>query len=547
MKHVQKQIRRAEQDGLFRATTADALFNFHFSNSISKYFQASPDRTARYDSLERVSQVDFLISHSWSCPSWMKRLALCHCLNLNLAIGSCGIAFLLAIVILVLHAGSIRAVAQQDPALRYCLSLLWPFFVFLGTYLFGHLLHPRRFWIDQVCVHPSDAEVKSRTLQAIPAFVAQSNQMLVIWDDTYWQRLWCSYEVAIDVKTSSAPEAICFVPVWMPLWVLSSFTLLILVCFSTVGEVWSYQLDLDSRLSCIVSYMMNEVPANVVCAGCCAFPCFWLCTQKLQKHEKMLNQMKHFDVRSAECTVESDRIVIQEQIVNLFDEALEPPVQVPFGTVADAPDAPLMSPDVLQDIRDITSYPSRDEILDQFNAYVRGPLRGSVEASVGKEEYVPLNSCIAAQLPAILCGFMIALGCDGQADCGMSASNLGFASVTEYMLVNMFACGIQAPLTWIITFPLVLRTTHLITRAMSSGIWQTLVGASLTGLVLAAYLCGISLQFVLLIVVVNKYSTICLGAYVACFAIVFWAVWFCFFRTSARHSSRRFAVSASTP
>ena len=89
---------------------------------------------------------------------------------------------------------------------------------------------------------------------------------------------------------------------------------------------------------------MNEVPANVVYAGCCAFPCFWLCTQKLQKHEKMLNQMKHFDVRSAECTVESDRIVIQEQIVNLFDEALEPPVQVPFGTVADAPDAPLMSP-----------------------------------------------------------------------------------------------------------------------------------------------------------------------------------------------------------
>ena len=139
MQQVHKQIRRAEQDGLFRATTADTLFNFVLLNSISKYFQASPDRTSRYDSLERVSEVDFFISHSWSCPSWMKRLALCHCLNLNLAIGSCGIAFLLAIVILVLHAGSIRAVAQQDPALRYCLSLLWPFFVSLGTYLFGHL------------------------------------------------------------------------------------------------------------------------------------------------------------------------------------------------------------------------------------------------------------------------------------------------------------------------------------------------------------------------------------------------------------------------
>lgn len=154
-------------------------------------------------------------------------------------------------------------------------------------------------------------------------------------------------------------------------------------------------------------------------------------------------------------------------------------------------------------------------------------------------------SILSSRLPVILCSFMT-LSCDGQADCGMSASNLGFASVTEYMIVNMYASGIQIPLTLILTVPLVLQTTHLVTRAMPSGIWQMLAGASLTGLVLAACLCGASLHFVLLIVVVNKYSTLCLGAYVACFAILFWAVWFCF-TTSARHSSRCFAVSASKP
>ena len=548
MQQVHKQIRRAEQDGLFRATTADTLFNFVLLNSISKYFQASPDRTSRYDSLERVSEVDFFISHSWSCPSWMKRLALCHCLNLNLAIGSGICAFLLAILILVLHAGSILAVAKQDPALKY-LSFLWPCWVFLGTYLFGHLLYPRRFWIDQVCVHPSDAEVKSKTLQAIPAFIAQSNQMLVIWDETYWQRLWCNYEVAICVKASSASasQAIRFVPVWMPLWVLSSFALLTLLCLCCVGQGWCGQLDLDSGLSLMVSYMMNAVPANVFCGGCCAFPCFWLCTRKLQKHELMLDQMKHFDVRSAECTVEADRIVIQEQIVNLFDEALGPPVQVPFGTVADAPDAPLMSPDVLQDIRDITSYPSRDEILDQFNAYVKGPLHESLEASIGKEDYLPLSSCVAANLPVILSGFMMALGCDGQADCEMSASKLGFASVSEYIIANTFGCGVQMSLTWILIFPLVLRTSRLTTRAMPPGFWQTLVGASLTGLVLAACLCIMSLQYMLLVLVIIKYSAIWLGAYVACFAIELCAFLVCFFRTPAQHSSRCFAVSASTP
>jgi hypothetical protein len=55
----------------------------------------------------------------------------------------------------------------------------------------------------------------------------------------------------------------------------------------------------------------------------------------------------------------------------------------------DLADAPLMSPvspETIRGIRHITSYPHPEEVIDQFNAYVRGPLRESVEASVGNEE-----------------------------------------------------------------------------------------------------------------------------------------------------------------
>ena len=549
MQQVQKLIEVSQQDGLFRATAAACLFNFNVSNSVLKYLQTSPDRTSRYDSLQRVSEVDFFISHSWSCSLWTKRLALCHRLNLNLAIGSCVLAFLLAVLILVLRAGSFPAVAQQDLTLRCCLLLFWPFSVFLGTYLFGHLLDCRKFWIDQVCVHPTNAEVKSQTLQAIPAFVAQSKQMLVIWDDTYWQRLWCNYEVAIWVKASSAPKAIRFVPTWMPLWVLSSFALLTLVCFSVVGQVWSWEKgNWDSRLSYVASFMMIAAPTTVAVPVGVALPCFWLCMQKLQKHKLMLSQMEHFDIRSAECTVESDRKVIEEQILDLFDEALEPPVQVSFGAdAADAADAPLMSPEALRDIRHITSYPTRNEILDQFNTYVRGPLRESVEASIGKEDFLPLNSCIAAVLPLILGGFTIALGCDGRADCELSASNWGYASVTEYMLGNAFINGIQGPVFWILTFPLGLRTSCLAARAFSSGIWQTLAGASMTAVVLTACSFSSSFQSVLILVVIIKYSTIWLGACVASFAVELFAFWHLFFRNPVRHSSRSFVASVSKP
>lgn len=42
----------------------------------------------------------------------------------------------------------------------------------------------------------------------------------------------------------------------------------------------------------------------------------------------MLDQMSDFDLRNAKCTEESDRQVIEENVLNLFDEALEPPLSV---------------------------------------------------------------------------------------------------------------------------------------------------------------------------------------------------------------------------
>ena len=50
----------------------------------------------------------------------------------------------------------------------------------------------------------------------------------------------------------------------------------------------------------------------------------------------MLDQMAAFDLRNAKCTLESDRRVIDEQVLSLWDEALEPPVSVAFGSEDDA-------------------------------------------------------------------------------------------------------------------------------------------------------------------------------------------------------------------
>ena len=102
----------------------------------------------------------------------------------------------------------------------------------------------------------------------------------------------------------------------------------------------------------------------------------------------MLDQMTHFDLRNARCTLEIDRVVIQKQVLELFDEALEPPLSVAFDSSMDQESSALIPPEMLSEIRHLTSYPSEEEVIDQFNAYVRGPLCNHVITTMGREEWI---------------------------------------------------------------------------------------------------------------------------------------------------------------
>ncbi|CAK9100805.1 unnamed protein product [Durusdinium trenchii] len=173
-----------------------------------------------YSTLPTVGMVDIFISHSWSCPSWMKFLAMCQYLNLDFAIKASGLTCSLAITLLVFRAGGLSAVSQASQGWLYGSVVCGPIAVFLGTYFLGHTWRHESFWFDRVCVNQAELGEKARTLQGfetavnvvctlwwqmltwIPAFVAHSQHMLVILDSSYFERLWCNYEVAVAAKTA---------------------------------------------------------------------------------------------------------------------------------------------------------------------------------------------------------------------------------------------------------------------------------------------------------------------------------------------------------
>ena len=488
---LRKQIVLAERDGLFRAASA-ATITTHFLSMMLSCFKkpTDPPGSTLFKSLPKASQVDLFLSHSWSCPSWMKLLALCHFLNLDLAIISSITASTMAVVFFVIFAGNISNVAAVVPhwSLYVCL-FYWPLSIFLLTYLFGHLCRGDiSFWFDRVCVDQQNLWVKVQTLQAVPAFVAQSTDLLVLWDHTLFQRLWCNYELAVHAKTSVSEKHIHFVPMWTAMWCLCWLGMYVIIGLSLYGTTVSpLYVDANSPyISMSVSlWKMYAVPLPAFFV--IALPFSYFCFHKLDEHKSMLEQMAHFDVRNAKCTLETDRRVIEEQVLDLFDEALEPSLRVAFdGTDStpslDADEEPLL-PETVDDFRHITSYPSKDEVIEQFNEYVRGPLRDNVLNSVGQESGISFKLCLVAILPLEWIGWVAILGCDGRADCQKSAACWGYGSVAHYMAGNIVVNLILLPLSMTAVPPLMLRINHLVVHFPSRRL-RFLAGSCFTATVL---------------------------------------------------------------
>ena len=139
-----------------------------------------------------TDHVDVFVGHSWSAGRWQKFLALCLYFNLQIALW-CSIGTWIVTVLLLLGLGGLTYLGGSYLALP-CLVYL-PIAVFFLALLFGQQLldgvcgfGSPSIWVDKLCVHQTDLELKAAQIAALPIFVAHSSRMLILWDDTYFER-----------------------------------------------------------------------------------------------------------------------------------------------------------------------------------------------------------------------------------------------------------------------------------------------------------------------------------------------------------------------
>ena len=350
--------------------------------------------------------------------------------------------------------------------------------------------------------------------------------------------------MAIFSKSSNDPSAITFVPMWFPVWTLSALLIDLfgVICIPSAEDLATMlsrhveaQYGPNSRSTIFLttfvtwfcplgSYLLLTVPI-ILCN-----------LQKIQLHRQMLKQMAEYDLRSARCSLESDRAAIEEQVLDLFDEALEPPLHVAIEAIDESsasnlsyPLVPVIDRETLNEIRPLTSYPSHEEVFDVYHSYVRGPLRDSLLANIGSEIDVSLSLCMITFLPLIFLSLASILGCDGD-KCTTSAARQGYGSVEQYMMTNTISWVVAQVLCIPTVHPLLLRALKLIIPYAKTKAVQTIMGLLCAVLVHIFVFTCLGIVEALLAVAVTTSCLWSLSGFSMAVLLLLIQSWFLFFR-----------------
>eukprot|EP00928_Gymnodinium_smaydae_P057603 TRINITY_DN40815_c0_g1_i1.p1 TRINITY_DN40815_c0_g1~~TRINITY_DN40815_c0_g1_i1.p1 ORF type:complete len:311 (-),score=21.11 TRINITY_DN40815_c0_g1_i1:98-1030(-) len=148
-----------------------------------------------------------------------------------------------------------------------------------------------------------------------------------MWDKEYFQRLWCSCEVAVFSRTRGI-QHIEFVPLQLPLVTLM-LLIFSLVCsciavlvapYTTLSMAFlQYLADhISDRYFKLLAYCLSNL---VILSAVCfllSVPFFWYLRAQVEDRRVILEQLANYRLSEARVTVESDRGIVEDIVKEHF-------------------------------------------------------------------------------------------------------------------------------------------------------------------------------------------------------------------------------------
>eukprot|EP00928_Gymnodinium_smaydae_P041924 TRINITY_DN28307_c2_g1_i1.p1 TRINITY_DN28307_c2_g1~~TRINITY_DN28307_c2_g1_i1.p1 ORF type:complete len:563 (+),score=57.72 TRINITY_DN28307_c2_g1_i1:62-1690(+) len=143
-----------------------------------------------------TSKIDAFWSHSWHAPAWQKVLTLMLIYNgLPAALLATGAAIAAA----VLRKNGFLPGNLSDSHRDF---VVWSTFLAVPIFLLCFTFWKSRslVFFDKVCIHQANTDLKIAGVASVGVFLQRSSCMLILWDPSYSQRLWCVFELAAHTK-----------------------------------------------------------------------------------------------------------------------------------------------------------------------------------------------------------------------------------------------------------------------------------------------------------------------------------------------------------
>jgi hypothetical protein len=167
--------------------------------------------------------------------------------------------------------------------------MFWPLLVGCFSYLLVLFIwQPQtRVFLDKICIHQTDITKKRHGIDSLGGFLRRSEEMLLLWDSTYFSRLWCTFELAAYLWIHGGPHGVRVVPIVRGYFVLIAVLVNFLLQMST-SLMWHFE---------IVAGEYVELLGNLLFG-------IWfvhIARQYARQYYEMDKQLRNFACDSANC------------------------------------------------------------------------------------------------------------------------------------------------------------------------------------------------------------------------------------------------------
>mmetsp|Transcript_897 Transcript_897/g.2744 ORF Transcript_897/g.2744 Transcript_897/m.2744 type:complete len:439 (+) Transcript_897:185-1501(+) len=270
---------------------------------------------AMYGLSQPAESIDRFISHSWSAPRLAKWWALCDMLHRHFAVVT-------ALVIA-------SAFSLSSLAYRFCsgapipyhaaTDVLVPYVVLSGCLAMGPPSRGCSCFLDKLCVHQTDEDLKRRAIQCVDQAIIRSKRLTILWSNDDFERLWCIFEVATFVSTHGDKDALKGSVEVLPLWLPPSLSRLFLC--NIVIAMCSATIMASPFFATLCSKAGPNVGIGFFWVFSCTLPAAYMCRLLRSKAEAATDAYSYlstFRLDSTRVTVEGDRAIVYACITARF-------------------------------------------------------------------------------------------------------------------------------------------------------------------------------------------------------------------------------------